>query len=108
MPIGLNSFGDQDEFFTERYKVLIRSNKEFLLRTATVVPLLDRVDVHVFRYDIYRLLRTLGVDQHLHWTTAFLNGIINPNQDIIHLKELHLVDMQVISKLLARNNTIKE
>lgn len=108
MPLHLQTFGDMDLYYTERYKVLIRSNKELLIETATTVPLLDRVNVYAFRYDIYRLLRSLNVEQHMFWTNAFINDIINPNQDISNLKEIKIANEQVISKMIARSNTVKE
>lgn len=94
-----------DQFFTEEYRVMIRSNKEYLLSVAGHYPITDISFLHAHRYDFYRvILESFKVPQHMHWTIAFLNDIENPSQYIGDMKEVLIVDTAVINKLMQRAN----
>lgn len=96
---------DKAVFYTETYKVLIRSQRELLLRRTTDIPL-DEANVrYAFRYDFYRLLRTKGIQPHLYWTIAFLNGVTDPNQDISHMRTFKNINEQELATIIARTNT---
>jgi len=104
MPI-VNYDASKEVYYTERFKALVRSQKEFLLRYATTITLTNRNRVYAFKNDFYRLLRDNKVPQHLWWTVAFLNGIEDPNQDITGLHIIYNVDQSVLDKCLVRSNT---
>jgi len=104
MPI--NTYDTTKEvYYTERYKTLVRSEKEFLLKNCVQFPLENRAEVFAFRRDIYRLLRTINVEPHLYWTVAYLNGIENPDQDISHLREILVIQENVLEKIIVRSNS---
>ena len=106
MPIPNNeSDSDKGLFYTDRYKTLVRSEKEILLRGASVVPFTDMSMVYAFRTDFYRLLRVMKVPAHLRWTVAYLNDVIDPNQDISGMRSFLQVDETDLYKAIARNNT---
>lgn len=106
MPISDSGYGaDKAVFYTQAYKTLVRSQKEILLRGATVIPIINRNELYAYRFDIYRLLRSLSIDPHMWWTIAYLNGIENPQQDITKLTAIYNIDQQQIEKALARSDT---
>lgn len=97
-----------DIYYTEDFKVMIRSNKEYLVANALEFPLIDRALVSAHRYDFYSILRITGQDKinpMLYWVIAFINGILNPEQDVIDMKSYLYVDETVINQMLARQNT---
>ncbi|AUR81090.1 hypothetical protein FDJ25_gp080 [Vibrio phage Aphrodite1] len=94
-----------DQFFTDEYKTMIRSNKEYLLSVAGKYPIQDLSFLHAHRYDFYRVLwESFNVPQHLHWTVAFLNDVENPSQYIGDMKEVLIIEPAVINKLVQRMN----
>lgn len=106
MPIpNETSSADKVIFYTERYRTLVRSQRELLLRTATDIPLNEPNVRNAFKTDFYRLLRTKNVPPHLYWTVAFLNGVTDPNQNISHMRSFKLVNESELAKIIARTNT---
>ncbi|AGB07206.1 hypothetical protein [Vibrio phage VP4B] len=98
-----------DQFFTDEYRVMIRSNKEYLLSVAGSYPITDISFQHAHRYDFYRLiLESFKVPQHMHWTIAFLNDVENPSDYVGDMKEVLIVDTAVINKLIQRTNLIRK
>jgi len=105
MPISDAYSTEKDVFYTDRYKTLVRSQKETLLKTAQQIPILDRAQLHAYRTDVYRVLRSLKVPPHLYWTTAFINGLENPDADVSGLKFIYSVQENVLEKMISRSNT---
>ena len=106
MPIPNNSSAaDKAVFYTEPFKVLVRSEKEVLLRSAATVPIINRHELHAYRFDIYRLLRSLKIQPHLYWATAYLNGIEDPGQDISGLQSILTVNEEILNKAITRSST---
>ncbi|QAU04354.1 hypothetical protein [Vibrio phage 2 TSL-2019] len=94
-----------DQFFTDEYKTMIRSNKEYLLSIAGKYPIQDLSFLHAHRYDFYRVLwESFNVPQHLHWTVAFLNDVEDPSQYVGDMKEVLIIDTAVVNKLVQRMN----
>lgn len=106
MPIaGTSSSTDKDIFYTERFKKIVRSEKELLLRNALTIPIVHFHNLYAARNDIYRFLRSNKVPEHLLWTTAYLNDIEDPNQDISSMTFYYTVDESVLIKAITRANT---
>ena len=106
MPISTNnSQGDKAIFFTPEYKTLIRSLKEVLLQSTTSLPIPNPNDRYAYRYDFYRLLRSLGIKSHLWWTIAYLNGVENINKDNSRIIEIRTIDENLITRAISRSNT---
>lgn len=108
MPIPNNTIGaDKDVYFTERFKTLVRSEKELLVRTASTTALLEQHVVWAFRNDFYRLLRHYNVPSYLWWATAFINGVENPNQDVSTMTTFLTINENTLSSAIARSNTVQ-
>jgi len=106
MPISIKGAGtDKDVFYTERYKTMVRSERELLLRKTTDFPIVSRSELYAYRHDFYRLLRVLNVLPHLHWTIAYLNGIEDPSMDCSHLSSIRMIDEDVLAQSITRSNT---
>lgn len=103
MPISLPA-SDAD-YFSEKTKTLIRSNKEYLLQLCIEQPILEPEKIYANRYDFYKVLRSLNVDNRLHWIIAFLNDVIDPNAYVDNLNSLLLIDINNINILIASNNS---
>lgn len=108
MPISSNVISENKEvFFTERFKTLVRSEKELLIKQASSAPILEPNQVQAYRNDFYRLIRTHGVESHLWWATAYINGIENPTQDISGMTSFLTINETVLASALARSNTVR-
>lgn len=108
MPIPNNEINaDKDVFFTDRFKTLVRSEKELLKRTATTRPILEQNVMYAFRNDFYRVLRIYNVPSYLWWCTAFINGIEDPTQDISEMTSFLEISESILSAALARSNTVR-
>lgn len=108
MPIYTNEFNtDKEVFYTERFKTLVRSQKELLVPQATTISLIEDQVKYAYRNDFYRLLRHYKVPAHLYWTVAFINGVTDPFESIIKMKEFLLIDENVLYELMARSGTTK-
>jgi hypothetical protein len=106
MPIGsLNSSASKEIFYTPRYKTLVRSLKEILLKQAQALPIPNPNDRFAYRYDFYRLLRELGVQSHMHWTIAFINGIEDPFKDNSSKVEIFNIPESIVLAAISRSNT---
>lgn len=105
MPIDTGSNSMYDFYYTEEFKTLVRSQKEILLRQAGTQYLVDRNEVYMYRFDFYRLLRSLKIPPHFHWATAFLNGIEDPFADCSHLTEIRTVLQSQLEDIIVRKNT---
>lgn len=106
MPIPNNDFGkDKEVFFTEGFKTMVRSERELLLRLTTEIPIRSQSELQAYRYDFYRLLRVYNIDSHLHWVTAYLNGIENPSMDVSGLSSIKIISESVLADRIARSNT---
>ena len=108
MPIPNNAINsDKDVFFTERFKTLVRSEKELLKRTARTKPIIERNVLYAYRNDIYRLLRSFDIPSHMWWPTAYINDIEDPTQDITHLTLIYVIDETVLAGAISRSNTVQ-
>lgn len=108
MPLANNDFSNGKEvYFTEAFKTMVRSERELLLRQTTEQPIKSPSDLHAYRYDIYRLLRTYKVPSYLWWVTAYLNGIEDPFADISGLSSIRMISEQALSDRIVRSNTTR-
>lgn len=108
MPIPNNDINaDKDVFFTERFKTLVRSEKELLKRTAHQKPIIEKNVLYAYRNDIYRLLRHFEIPSYMWWATAYINGIEDPTQDITHLEYILMMDESIIASAISRSNTVQ-
>lgn len=108
MPLANNDFiNGKDVFFTERYKTLVRSELELIRKECSyfqeVVPAVQQA----FKNDFYRFLRVMKVPSYLWWTTAYINGITNPNQDISGMTLIYQINESALNTRIARNNTAR-
>jgi len=108
MPIPNNAIGaDKDVYFTERFKTLVRSEKELFISTASSTPALEPHVVHAYRNDFYRLMRYYGVPSHLWWATAYINGVENPQQDVSGITSFLFINESTLSTAISRSNTVQ-
>lgn len=105
MPLANNFSGGKDYYYTETFKTMVRSERELLLRVTREVPIRSLSELQAYRNDFYRLLRAYNVSEHLHWVTAYLNGIEDPFADCGNMKSIHLIDDSILSERIARSNT---
>lgn len=106
MPIeSTGNSAEQDYFYTNQFKTLVRSRKEFLLRTAEECPLNDIHLVEMFKHDFYALLRHLNVPKTLWWANAYINDITDPFASISGLEKIYLINSSELNNCITRNNT---
>lgn len=108
MPLANNDFTEGKElYYTEAFKTMVRSEREVFLRQTTDHPIIDRAELHAYRYDIYRLLRNYNVAPHMWWVTAYLNGIEDPFTDISEMVSIRMIAEEVLSDAIVRSNTVR-
>ena len=91
---------EQDIYFSEPFKVIVRSCKEVLLEGSTVLPITDRSFLYAHRNNFYAWLRGIGFDERLIWVTAFINDIKDPTGDISYLKEIRTVTIDAVDSII--------
>ncbi len=106
MPLSIVNFSEgRDFFFTERFKVLVRSEREILLRQTQEIPIVSHAQLYAYRYDFYRFLRVQGIENHMLWVTAYLNGIEDPFMDCAGMQSYKIIDEAHLTQAVARSNT---
>lgn len=99
MPLDIPVY--DDVYFSDDFKVVVRSCKEILLEGASDYPLNDRAFLYAHRNNFYALLRGLGFDERLLWTIAFINDINDPttgfeNKSILKTVTINAVDSIIL------------
>lgn len=108
MPLTTNTINEDEAYYTDSFKTLIRSHYDFLKNQQSVkVTEPDRALIYAHRYDFYGYLNAKDVPPRLWWVCAYLTGIDKPHQDISVLKEWYRPNDDYIDQILARNNTIR-
>lgn len=108
MPLPNDNFNTGKEiYYTEDFKVLVRSERESLRREASYYKEITPAVIYAFRNDFYRLLRTQGTPPYLWWATAYINDIHDPFADISHLSLIMKINEEGLANRIARNNTTR-
>lgn len=106
MPIGsINNSAANNIFYTPEYKTLVRSLKEILVKEAQSIPVVNANERFAYRYDFYRLLRSLKIPSHMYWTVAFLNGVTDPTKDNSTIIEVLNISEESVLRAISRSNT---
>ncbi|QZA70560.1 hypothetical protein AH04_77 [Erwinia phage AH04] len=108
--------GGDSYYYTDEYKVIVRSCKEVLLKNASYTPFLELGIKYAYRYNFHKFLRQLrtstsgmtAIPEELIWTISFINGIENPNQDFSHLKGIYTVTYEQIDLLIQSTRTVRQ
>lgn len=98
---------DDDIYFSESFKVIVRSCKEKLLSNARELALTDKSFMYAHRNNFYTFLRGLGVDERVLWATAFINDILNPFEDFTHKPTIYVCNIEDLDQLLIQLRTIR-
>lgn len=106
MPIGsLNTSTANNIFYTPEFKTLVRSLKEVLIKEAQSLPIVNANERYAYRYDFYKLLRSLNVPSHMYWAVAFLNGVTDPTKDNSHITSVLNISEESVLRAISRSNT---
>ncbi|QDB70479.1 hypothetical protein CF8_0068 [Aeromonas phage CF8] len=111
MPISLTP--GNEYFYSDEFKVVIRSCKEMILARASFAPFDNPAIKHAYRGNFHKLLRSIGgenpsIPEDMIWVNAFINGIENPNQDFSDLKGIWLVDKSVVTSIIQVSRVVRE
>lgn len=107
MPLTTSSIVEDDVYYTEEFKTLIRSHRDFLLQNTPASTETDTSLLYAFRNNFYGYLKAKGVPPKLWWVCAYLSGIKTPYQDISRLKKWYRPDPDSIDNIISRSNTIR-
>jgi len=107
MPLTTANIVEDDVYYTEDFKTLIRSHREFLIANTQPSAELDTSLLYAFRNNFYGYLRSKGVPPKLWWVCAFLTGIKTPFQDISRLEKWYYPDINAIETIISRSNTVR-
>ena len=89
-----------DVYFSENFKVVIRSCKEILLDSSRTLPITDKSFLFAHKNDFYAWARGIGMDERLIWINAFINDIVDPTGDISNLKEIQTVTIDTVNSII--------
>lgn len=106
--MGLNLTINDDRYYTEDFKVMIRSNRDWLLSNSMLIPITNPSIVNAHKYDFYTVLRIIGISSVMHWVLAYLNDIGDPAKDISGMTSYLSIDLTVINQMIARQNTVRK
>lgn len=101
-------------FYTEEFKVIVRSCREMIKAKAKYVQFGDPSMKYAHRTNFYRLIRSqveIGVPlvtNDMMWVTQFINGIENPYSDISHLDGIWIIDRDVIQSFIMTTRVIRQ
>lgn len=98
---------EDDVYFSEETKVLLRSNIDYLKRMASTQVISDRSFLHAHRYDFNRILRAHRIPIILHWITCYLNDITDPSQDVSGMTIFLTIDQTIVDNLISKANTTR-
>ncbi len=98
---------ENDVYFSEATKVMVRANREYLLRLTTDVNIIHKNYVQAHKYDFNRIIRQHGVPLRMQWIVQYLNGIEDPNQDVSGMTSFKNINEDIINQMLTRMNTVR-
>jgi|AGFT01.1.fsa_nt_gi hypothetical protein len=107
MPLSTANVVENDVYYTEEFKTLIRSHRDFLIANTQASVELDTSMLFAFKNDFYGYLRAKGVPPKLWWVCAYLTGIKTPFQDISRLEKWYYPDADAIDRIISRSNTVR-
>lgn len=105
MPLTTSTIVEDPVYYTEEFKTLIRSHKDFLLQNTAPSSEPDTSLLFANRFDFYGYLKAKEVPPCLWWVCAYLSGIKSPYQDISRLKKWYYPDIDYINNIISRSNT---
>lgn len=96
-------------YFSDEYKVIIRSCKEILLAQANYTPFIEPGIVFAYRYNFHKFLRSLrtenggesSIPEDLIWTISYINDMENPNSDFSKLPGIYTVTKEIVDRVIA-------
>lgn len=113
MPLRITS--GNDYFYTEEFKVIVRSCKEILQARASSVPIVDIGKKFAYRHNFYKFLREYGagtiterVAEDMMWVIGFINDIDDPTADFSHLSEIKMITREDLLMITQTNRVQRE
>lgn len=107
MPLTTSNISENEVYYTEDFKTLIRSHREYLLANTQPSVELDTSLLYAFKNDFFGYLRAKGVEPKLWWVCAYLSDIKTPFQDISRLEKWYRPDPDAIDRIISRSNTVR-
>lgn len=96
-----------DKWYSENFKNIIRSNKEYLSYHSGIASINELAIIETNRYDFYKVCYRLGVPHHLLWATAYINDIADPfaKIEVENGYSIKTVPEDKISDMMLRANS---
>lgn len=99
---------DEDIYYSDEFKTIVRSCKEKILEGAQELALVDRSFVYAHRNNFYTFLRGIGIDERLVWPIAFINDIHDPSKGLMEKSSIYICTMEQINRLITHLKTVKK
>lgn len=105
--MGLNLTVQDDKWYSESYKNMVRSNKKYLLSKCYVLPVPTPSVVEANRYDFYKICHVLNIKPYMIWTVAYLNDIEDPYErmSIANGCVIYTIEESILNNMLLRSNS---
>jgi len=105
MGLTTTAVSEDDYYYTEDFKTLMRSHRDFILEQTPPSKEVDTNLLQAYHHDFYRLLKHHKVPPKFWWLCAYLSDIKTPFDDIRRLDKWYNPSPDVIEQIIARNNT---
>ncbi len=90
-----------DAYFSEEFKIIVRSCKEVLLERSVPYEVTDLSFYNAHKNNFHTFLRGMNVDERLIWPISFINDIIDPTKDFMDKRTFRLIDVIELDRLMT-------
>lgn len=104
-----------DYFYTDQYKVVVRSCKEILIARARFIPIMSNSLKHAYQHNFHKFLREFGAGQALTdipedmiWTISFINGMEDPTSGFSTMEGILYVTKEDVLAITQVARVIRE
>ena len=95
------------DYESEGFKAMLENELPALKASAVGrVRTISPVDASRFEYDLYGLLRVIHVDDHYHWITMRINGLMSPCDYRANMTTIYIPDTSLVDSLYSLYLTI--
>lgn len=106
MGLSTTNVREDEYYYTEEFKTLMRSHREFLIANTPPATETNTSLLFAYRFDFFRYIKKKGVEPKFWWLCAYLSDITTPYQDISRMEKWYRPNPEQIEQIIARNNTV--
>lgn len=87
-------------YFSDEFRRVLEDHMSFLRSdSSTRIVSIEPMNAYRYEFDLFGLLRELGVSQYMHWIVMRLNNLTSPTDVTKSLTQLLIPNAGVIDKI---------